>query len=112
MMMLMSRGKLTRFFTTLSESVGRYFPTKQAARFVLILGLGLFIDYMRELARPCQFLTTLQDFPFCPLVMHLYAEHTGLTFWNYAWSPRSFFFIVLAAAVTAFWAARDARLRN
>ena len=111
-MKFMSKGKLDGFFLSLSGFVRRYLFTEQVGRFMLILGVSLFIDYMRELARPCQFLITLDDFSFCPLIMYIYAEHSGLSFWKHVWSLRSLFFIVLAAVVVVLWVAWDSRNCN
>jgi hypothetical protein len=73
----MSKGKWTGLFRDLSEVARRSFFSKHVTRFTLVLGVGLFVDYLRELARPCQFLTTPYEFLFCPLVMYIYARHDG-----------------------------------
>lgn len=108
----MSKGKLTRLFHDYSEVARRNLFSKHVARFALILGVGLLVDYLRELARSCYFLTTPYELLFCPLAMYIYARHDGLSIWKHAWSLHSLLVIVLAAVVVTLWAARESKIRN
>jgi uncharacterized membrane protein YhhN len=108
----MSKGKLTGLLRSLSAPVQRTFSANQVVRFALIVVTGLFVDYLRELARPCQFLTTAYNFLYCPLIMYIYAEHDQISFLEHAWSLRSLLIIVVAAVIVILWAARDYKIRN
>jgi hypothetical protein len=108
----MIKGKLTRLFRDPSGAARWNFFAKHFARFTLILGAGLFADYLRELARPCQFLTTLYNLLYCPLIMYIYAEHDEISFFQHAWSPDSLLVVVFAAIGMTLWAAMESKPRS
>lgn len=108
----MSRKTLGETLHSVLEASRRHFTLKLVARFLLIVGAGLCVDYLLALALVCRFLATPYDFLFCPLLMYIYAVDGGFSYWEHAWSLRSLLIVVLAAAVTIFWAAKDFKETN
>jgi hypothetical protein len=101
----MSKSKFTKLLQDFSALARRNFFCRHVARFMLVLGIGLFVDYLSELARACQLLTTPYSFLFCPLAMYIYARHGGISLLIYAWSLPSLLVIVFAAVVVTLWTA-------
>lgn len=96
----------------LLETVRPHLIDKQVVRFILILGAGLCIDYLLPLFPVCQLLVTPYEFLFCPLLIKIYVEETGLSFWEQAWSLRSLVIVVLAGVIVTLLEAIETKLRS
>lgn len=102
----MSKGKFTKLLQDLSALARRNLFSRHVARFMVAIGIGLFVDYVSALAQACQLLTMLYSFLFCPLAMYIYARHGGISLLIYSWTLPSLFVIVFVAIAVTLWMAR------
>ena len=97
----MRTGKVMELFQSLLEVVQPYFTAKRVVRFSLILGASLYIDYLLPLLPVCRPLTTPYEILFCPLLIMIYTEEGGISFWAHICSLHSLIVAALAAAIFA-----------
>lgn len=108
----MSAGKLMGLFHSLLEAARPHITAKQVVRFALILCASLYIDYLLPLFPVCQLLTTPYELLFCPILMKIYIEEGGFSFWEHVWSVRSLYLVVLAAIIVILLEAVESRFRS
>ena len=108
----MKTGKVVELFQSLLEIVRPHFTARRVVRFPLILGASLYIDYLLPLLPICQSLTTPYELLFCPLLIMIYTEEDGISFWAHIWSPRSLIVAALATAIFALLEAVESKFHH